>query len=118
MVVDPDVDSASSEISKHQVHAPNIENCGDPYQDEADFTKDCMDYSVNHRIPDCEAAYEPLLGRGAEFLTPSVHWEEGVLTVTTPTGCSHRVWNRSWLNDTPLCTNVYLTFYRKRLRNI
>ena len=64
------------------------------------------------------AAYEPLLGRGAEFLTPSVHWEEGVLTVTTPTGCSHRVWNRRWLNDTPLCTNVYLPFYRKRLRNI
>lgn len=40
------------------------------------------------------------------------------VTVTTPTGCSHRVWNRRWLNDTPRCTNVYLTFYRKRLRNI
>jgi catechol 2,3-dioxygenase-like lactoylglutathione lyase family enzyme len=32
-------------------------------------------HAMTIRVPDCRAAYETLLGRGAEFLTPPVEYE-------------------------------------------
>ncbi len=29
------------------------------------------------RVPDCQAAYDALMARGAEFLTPPVKWDHG-----------------------------------------
>ena len=36
---------------------------------------DLVSAAFTIRVPDCEAAYQKLLERGAEFLTPPVHWE-------------------------------------------
>lgn len=35
---------------------------------------DTVSHSMTIRVPDCEAAYEILKSRGAEFLTPPVDW--------------------------------------------
>ena len=34
-----------------------------------------VSHAMTIRVPDCRAAYETLLGRGAEFLTPPVDYE-------------------------------------------
>jgi catechol 2,3-dioxygenase-like lactoylglutathione lyase family enzyme len=34
-----------------------------------------VSHSMTIRVPDCQAAYEALKGRGAEFLTPPVRWD-------------------------------------------
>ena len=39
-----------------------------------DFYRDVLGAEL-FRVPDCRAAYETLLGRGAEFLTPPVDYE-------------------------------------------
>ena len=36
---------------------------------------DRVDHSFTLRVPDCQAAYEILSSRGAEFLTPPVEWD-------------------------------------------
>ena len=35
---------------------------------------EAVSHSFTVRVPDCAAAYETLLGRGAEFLTPPYDW--------------------------------------------
>ncbi len=54
---------------------------GEPTKDkpgvvfEPPTDKDRVSHSITIRVPDCQAAYETLKSRGAEFLTPPVHWE-------------------------------------------
>lgn len=54
---------------------------GGPTRDKPDvaFAAPSDPHTVSHgitiRVPDCQVAYETLRGRGAEFLTPPVHWE-------------------------------------------
>lgn len=36
---------------------------------------DRADHAFTIRVPDCEAAYETLRVRGADFLTPPHHWD-------------------------------------------
>lgn len=36
---------------------------------------DTVSHEFTLRVPDCQAAYEILRSRGAEFLTPPVNWE-------------------------------------------
>ena len=54
---------------------------GEPTEDKPSvaFTAPDDPASVSHsmtiRVPDCQAAYETLLARGARFLTPPVNWE-------------------------------------------
>ncbi|MEE8551336.1 MAG: VOC family protein, partial [Gemmatimonadota bacterium] len=33
-----------------------------------------VSHELTMRVPDCQAAYEVLKSRGAEFLTPPVNW--------------------------------------------
>jgi len=53
---------------------------GEPTRDKPDvlFTAPDDPTRVSHamtiRVPDCQAAYETLLARGATFLTPPVNW--------------------------------------------
>lgn len=53
---------------------------GEPTKDKPDvsFTAPddikCVSHSMTIRVPDCQAAYETLKERGAEFLTPPVNW--------------------------------------------
>jgi catechol 2,3-dioxygenase-like lactoylglutathione lyase family enzyme len=53
---------------------------GEPTQDKPDVTfaapdtSDRVSHSMTIRVPDCQAAYETLNSRGAEFLTPPVNW--------------------------------------------
>lgn len=37
-------------------------------------TQDVVDHSFTIRVPDCQAAYDILRTRGAEFLTPPYDW--------------------------------------------
>jgi catechol 2,3-dioxygenase-like lactoylglutathione lyase family enzyme len=50
-----------------------------PDKPEVTFAPPADPAAVSHamtiRVPDCRAAYETLLGRGAEFLTPPVDYE-------------------------------------------
>ena len=50
-----------------------------PDKPEVTFAPPADPEAVHHamtiRVPDCRAAYETLLGRGAEFLTPPVDYE-------------------------------------------
>ena len=50
-----------------------------PDKPEVTFAPPADPGAVHHamtiRVPDCRAAYETLLGRGAEFLTPPVDYE-------------------------------------------
>jgi catechol 2,3-dioxygenase-like lactoylglutathione lyase family enzyme len=50
-----------------------------PDKPEVTFAPPADPGAVSHamtiRVPDCRAAYETLLGRGAEFLTPPVDYE-------------------------------------------
>ena len=41
----------------------------------APVTDSVVDHSFTIRVPDCQQAYDVLLGRGAEFLTPPYQWE-------------------------------------------
>jgi catechol 2,3-dioxygenase-like lactoylglutathione lyase family enzyme len=53
---------------------------GGPTKDKPDVTfapppdHDIVTHELTIRVPDCEAAYEILKSRGAEFLTPPVNW--------------------------------------------
>ena len=53
---------------------------GGPTQDKPEVTfvppenPNAISHSMTIRVPDCQAAYEILSGRGAEFLTPPVNW--------------------------------------------
>ncbi len=37
-----------------------------------------VDHALTVRVPDCQAAYEALLARGADFLTPPYDWGDEV----------------------------------------
>lgn len=53
---------------------------GEPTEDKPDVTFAPPDdpaevsHSFTIRVEDCQAAYETLLGRGADFLTPPYNW--------------------------------------------
>ena len=53
---------------------------GEPSQDKPTVTfappssPDTVSSELNIRVPDCNAAYEVLRSRGAEFLTPPIDW--------------------------------------------
>jgi catechol 2,3-dioxygenase-like lactoylglutathione lyase family enzyme len=53
---------------------------GEPTQDKPEVVFTAPDdpnrvaHAMTIRVPDCRAAYETLRERGAEFLTPPVHW--------------------------------------------
>jgi len=53
---------------------------GEPTQDKpgvvlaAPDDPDRVSHTMTIRVPDCQAAYETLRARGAEFLTPPVNW--------------------------------------------
>ena len=53
---------------------------GGPTKDKPDVTftppadANAVDHEFTIRVPDCQAAYETLQSRGAEFLTPPVDW--------------------------------------------
>ncbi len=53
---------------------------GEPTADKPHITfaptdhPDVVDHSFTIRVPDCQAAYELLSARGAEFLTPPYDW--------------------------------------------
>lgn len=53
---------------------------GGPTKDKPDVTfavpsnPNMIGHSMTIRVPDCQAAYEVLRSRGAEFLTPPVDW--------------------------------------------
>ena len=53
---------------------------GGPTADKPDITMapsdapDSVDHSFTIRVPDCQAAYDILRARGAEFLTPPYDW--------------------------------------------
>ncbi len=53
---------------------------GEPTKDKPDVTfappanAQRVDHQLTMRVPDCQAAYETLKARGAEFLTPPVNW--------------------------------------------
>jgi catechol 2,3-dioxygenase-like lactoylglutathione lyase family enzyme len=57
---------------------------GEPSKDKPDVTFAPPDHvnRVSHamtiRVPNCQAAYEILKGRGAEFLTPPVNWGQEI----------------------------------------
>jgi len=57
---------------------------GDPTPDKptvafvAPADPDRVDHEVTLRVPDCRAAYEALVARGAEFLTPPVEYEHEI----------------------------------------
>lgn len=54
---------------------------GDPTADKPDVTfaapstRSSVDHSFTIRVADCRHAYEILVGRGAEFLTPPYEWK-------------------------------------------
>lgn len=55
---------------------------GGPTRDKPTVTfdvpsPDTVSASLVMRVPDCQAAYETLVGRGAVFLTPPVKWDHG-----------------------------------------
>lgn len=41
-------------------------------------TPDTVSHAMTIRVPDCQAAYEILKSRGAEFLTPPVNWNSEI----------------------------------------
>ena len=41
-------------------------------------TTDTVSHALTIRVPDCQAAYEILKTRGAEFLTPPVNWSSEI----------------------------------------
>jgi len=41
-------------------------------------TPDTVSHAMTIRVPDCQAAYEILKSRGAEFLTPPVNWSSEI----------------------------------------
>jgi catechol 2,3-dioxygenase-like lactoylglutathione lyase family enzyme len=53
---------------------------GGPTKDKPSVTcapppdPDTVSHELTIRVPDCQAAYETLKSRGAEFLTPPVNW--------------------------------------------
>ena len=53
---------------------------GDPTEDKPDVTfappadANLVSHAMTIRVPDCQAAYETLLARGAVFLTPPYDW--------------------------------------------
>jgi catechol 2,3-dioxygenase-like lactoylglutathione lyase family enzyme len=53
---------------------------GEPTRDKPDVTfapppdPNMVSHELTIRVPDCQAAYEILKSRGAEFLTPPVDW--------------------------------------------
>jgi len=53
---------------------------GGPTRDKPDVTfappsdPRLVDHEFTIRVPDCQGAYDTLLARGAEFLTPPVEW--------------------------------------------
>lgn len=53
---------------------------GGPTKDKPEVTFSAPDdpgrvaHAMTIRVPDCQAAYETLKGRGARFLTPPVNW--------------------------------------------
>jgi catechol 2,3-dioxygenase-like lactoylglutathione lyase family enzyme len=53
---------------------------GEPTKDKPTVTfappanSDTVSHSMTIRVPDCQAAYEILTSRGAEFLTPPIDW--------------------------------------------
>ena len=53
---------------------------GEPTADKPSITfapmadPDRVSHAITIRVPDCQAAYDVLLGRGATFLTPPYHW--------------------------------------------
>ncbi len=53
---------------------------GGPTKDKPDVTfappvdPNTVSHELTMRVPDCQAAYEVLKSRGAEFLTPPVNW--------------------------------------------
>lgn len=53
---------------------------GEPTADKPDTTfrppadRDAVDHAFTIRVPDCQAAYETLASRGAEFITPPYDW--------------------------------------------
>jgi catechol 2,3-dioxygenase-like lactoylglutathione lyase family enzyme len=57
---------------------------GDPTHDKptvafaAPVDPDRVDHEVTLRVPDCRAAYETLVARGAQFLTPPVEYEHEI----------------------------------------
>ncbi len=57
-----------------------IVTSGEPTDDKPDIAfaapsdRNSVDHSFTIRVQDCQAAYETLLSRGAEFLTPPHDW--------------------------------------------
>jgi catechol 2,3-dioxygenase-like lactoylglutathione lyase family enzyme len=57
---------------------------GDPTKDKPGITFSApgdpsrVSHSFTIRVPDCQEAYETLLARGAEFLTPPVNWGQEI----------------------------------------
>jgi catechol 2,3-dioxygenase-like lactoylglutathione lyase family enzyme len=53
---------------------------GGPTKDKPDVTfapppdPNTVSHELTIRVPDCQAAYETLKSRGAEFLTPPINW--------------------------------------------
>lgn len=53
---------------------------GDPTKDKPEVTfeppsdRNRVSHTMTIRVPDCQAAYEILKARGAEFITPPVDW--------------------------------------------
>ncbi len=53
---------------------------GEPTADKPDTTfrppadRHAVDHAFTIRVPDCQAAYETLASRGAEFITPPYDW--------------------------------------------
>ena len=53
---------------------------GEPTKDKPTVTftpptnPDMVSHEITIRVPDCQAAYEVLKSRGADFLTPPVNW--------------------------------------------
>jgi catechol 2,3-dioxygenase-like lactoylglutathione lyase family enzyme len=57
---------------------------GDPTRDKPTVAfapptdPDRVDHEITLRVPDCRAAYETLVARGAEFLTPPVEYDHEI----------------------------------------
>lgn len=57
---------------------------GEPTRDKPTVTfapppiPDTVSHAMTIRVPDCQAAYEILKSRGAEFLTPPVNWSSEI----------------------------------------
>lgn len=56
--------------------APTTDKPGVTFAPSVDKTR--VDHSFTIRVDDCQAAYEELVARGAEFLTPPYSWDSEI----------------------------------------